>query len=77
MRSIIRLDEDRVSVADYTIKVRNYPSPGEGVNTAEDIKKFFEENGVKGKTCKVAKVNLVYDMTEYNKWNREKDKLLS
>jgi hypothetical protein len=47
------------------------------VNVAEDIKQFFEENGLEGKRCRVTKVNLVYDVTEYNKLKQEKDKLIA
>jgi hypothetical protein len=35
-----------VQAAGYTIMVSNYPDPGEGIVIEEDIKKFFERNGV-------------------------------
>ncbi len=64
--------------ASYTIKVKNYPDPGEGIVIEDDIKNFFEKYGVKGKAkVTVKKVNLVYDMAEYNELKKQKDKLLS
>ncbi len=67
-----KLDEEADTASDYTIKVKNYPNPGRGIDIDEDIKEFFESKF----DLNVKKVNLVYDLTDFNNINEEKLKYI-
>ncbi len=71
--SAVLIDEKANTASDYSIKVRNYPNPEEGVDIDEDIKEYFEKNALPGKEVNVTKVNLVYDLTDFKALRVEKD----
>ncbi len=67
------IDENANTASDYSVKVRNYPDPGEGVDIDEDIKEFFETKCMPEQEIVVTKVNLVYNLDDFKALRKEKD----
>ncbi len=62
-----QLDYSADTAFDYTIKIKNYPNPGRGIDIDEDIKEFLEAKGYK-----VKKINLVYKLDDFYELEAEK-----
>ncbi len=63
--SALVYDEDVITASDFTARVSNLPRDfGPGVDVDEQIKQWFEVNGLPGKRLNIQGVNLCQDVTE-------------
>jgi hypothetical protein len=63
--SALLYDEHVITASDFTARVKNLPRDfGHGVDVDEEIKKWFEVNGLPGRKLNIQNVNLCQDVSE-------------
>lgn len=72
----IKADEADISPSDFTIMVRKVRNVGNEIDYDDEIKKLFENCLGKERECTVKKVNLAFDLCEWNELKKKKSKLL-
>ena len=72
-RTNYEIDQHNDTPSDWTIIVKGLTT----VETSQDIKDFFEKNGLKAGFCKVKKINMAYDCTKYKEWKKKNNEAKS
>ena len=69
-----KLDEEADTASDYTIKIKKFPNPGKDFDIDDEIKHFFEN--AENNNIEVTKVNLVYNLNDFNAKIQHKQQLI-
>jgi hypothetical protein len=69
----VRLDDEAITAADFTVQIKNFPRnfEEENVDFDEEIKKFISEHGLPGRKVNVQDVNVCYDLRVKNEKMKE------
>jgi hypothetical protein len=73
----LECDEREVTASDFTVRAIGFPTSfPDGTDIDEEIKKWFEVNGLPGKKLNIQRVNLCYNCQEKLELNDEIEELL-
>ncbi len=63
------MDNRNITASDFTVMICNFPNIGDDID--EEIKKWAETKSLPSKKeqCKIVKVNVAYELSEYIKLN--------
>ena len=73
----VEIDQHQLTPSDYTIIVKNIPVGLKNFNYTEEIRALFETSAVPGENIHIQKINLIYDISDILKIDKEMDSAIA